>query len=168
MAHFLKYLLFSNSANSILHTSFYVILRSVLRRLYFRFNGRSEYRLQSTDSQSRQQNLLQKKFHRIGSLVINWGLFQRSKMTTTCWFIKIWKLIFLWKHECTKRHLQSSPFSGIFLVRNSNHWPWDQCDQIGRFFALWATIQSWRQQLFYPHHPHCSAIFAKIPKSFIF
>ena len=30
-----------------------------------------------------------------------------------------------------------------------------QCDQIGRFFAFWATIQSWWQQLFYPNHPHC-------------
>ena len=30
-----------------------------------------------------------------------------------------------------------------------------QCDQIGRFFALWATIQIQWQQLFYPNCPHC-------------
>ena len=30
-----------------------------------------------------------------------------------------------------------------------------QCDQIGRFFALWATIQSQWQQLFYPNCPRC-------------
>ena len=34
-----------------------------------------------------------------------------------------------------------------------------QCDQIWRFFALWPTIQSWWQQLFYPNHAHCQAIF---------
>ena len=31
----------------------------------------------------------------------------------------------------------------------------DQCDQIGQFFALWATIQSRWQQLLYPNCPHC-------------
>ena len=31
----------------------------------------------------------------------------------------------------------------------------EQCDQIWRFFALWATIQSWWQQLFYPNYSHC-------------
>ena len=29
-----------------------------------------------------------------------------------------------------------------------------QCDQIGRFIALWATFQSLRQQLFFPNCPH--------------
>ena len=43
-----------------------------------------------------------------------------------------------------------------------------QCDQIRRFFALWATIQSLWQQLYYPNCPHCWAIFVKVPKSFIF
>ena len=43
-----------------------------------------------------------------------------------------------------------------------------QCDQIGRFFALWATIQSWWQQLFYPNCLHCQAIFVKLSKSSIF
>ena len=43
-----------------------------------------------------------------------------------------------------------------------------QCDQIWRFFALWPTIQSWWQQLFYPNHAHCSAIFVRQSKSFIF
>ena len=43
-----------------------------------------------------------------------------------------------------------------------------QCDQIERFFALWATIQSRWQQLFYPNCPHCLAIFVKLSKSFIF
>ena len=27
--------------------------------------------------------------------------------------------------------------------------------RLGDFFALWATIQSWWQQLFYPNCPHC-------------
>ena len=44
----------------------------------------------------------------------------------------------------------------------------DHSDQIGRFFALWATIQSRWQQLFYPNFPHCLAIFVKVSKSFIF
>ena len=35
-------------------------------------------------------------------------------------------------------------------------------------FALWATIQSWWQQLFYPNCPHCWAIFENVSKSFIF
>ena len=34
-------------------------------------------------------------------------------------------------------------------------------------FALWATIQSRWQQLFYPNCPHCKAIFVKVSKSFI-
>ena len=29
-----------------------------------------------------------------------------------------------------------------------------QCDQIGRFIALWATYQSPWQQLFFPNRPH--------------
>ena len=44
----------------------------------------------------------------------------------------------------------------------------EQCDQIGRFFAFWASIQSRWQQLFYPNHPHCWAIFVKVSNSFIF
>ena len=42
-----------------------------------------------------------------------------------------------------------------------------QCDQIRQFFALWATIQSWWQQLFYPNRPHCQTVFVKVSKSFI-
>ena len=45
---------------------------------------------------------------------------------------------------------------------------WGQCDQIGRFFALWAIIQSRWQQFFYPNCPHCQEIFVKVPHSFIF
>ena len=30
-----------------------------------------------------------------------------------------------------------------------------RCDQIGRFFALWATIQSQWQLIFYLNCPHC-------------
>ena len=30
----------------------------------------------------------------------------------------------------------------------------EQCDQIGRFIALWATFQSLLQQLFCPNRPH--------------
>ena len=35
-------------------------------------------------------------------------------------------------------------------------------------FTLWATIQSWWQQLFYQNCPHCKVIFVKVSKSFIF
>ena len=31
---------------------------------------------------------------------------------------------------------------------------WSQCDQVGRFIALWATFQNLWQQLFCPNHPH--------------
>ena len=34
------------------------------------------------------------------------------------------------------------------------HLPHKQCDQIGRFIALWATFQSLWQQLFCPNRPH--------------
>ena len=44
----------------------------------------------------------------------------------------------------------------------------DQCEQIGRFIALWATFQSRWQQLFCLNCPHCSVIFVKVSKSFIF
>ena len=43
-----------------------------------------------------------------------------------------------------------------------------QCDQIGRFIALWATFQSLWQQLFCPNHPHFYTIFCKGFKNFIF
>ena len=43
-----------------------------------------------------------------------------------------------------------------------------QCDQIGRFFALWATIQSIWQQKICPNLLHSQAIFVKVSKSFIF
>ena len=39
-----------------------------------------------------------------------------------------------------------------------------QCDQIGQFIGLWATIQSWWPQLFCPNCPHCKAIFCKSVK----
>ena len=44
----------------------------------------------------------------------------------------------------------------------------DQCDQIGRFNALWATFQSLWQQLFCPDRPHFWATFVKMLKSFMF
>ena len=34
-----------------------------------------------------------------------------------------------------------------------------QCNQIGRFIALWVTFQSLRQQLFCPNRPHFQAIY---------
>ena len=57
-------------------------------------------------------------------------------------------------------------------IKFSNHqvktfFNWGQCDQIGRFFALKATIQSQLQQLFHPNCTHCQAIFVKVSKSFI-
>ena len=42
-----------------------------------------------------------------------------------------------------------------------------QCDQIERFFAVFASIQSRWQQLFYANCPHCQAIFVKVSKAFI-
>ena len=44
----------------------------------------------------------------------------------------------------------------------------NQCDQIGRFIGLWATLQSLWQQLICPHLPHSTAIFVKVSKSLIF
>ena len=44
----------------------------------------------------------------------------------------------------------------------------EQCDQIGRFFALWATFQSLWQQLIGPNLPHSKAIFVKVSKSISF
>ena len=43
-----------------------------------------------------------------------------------------------------------------------------QCDQIGRFIGLWASIQSLWPQLIYPNLLHSSAIFVKVSKSWIF
>ena len=43
-----------------------------------------------------------------------------------------------------------------------------QCDQIGRFVALWANFESLWQQLFCPNRPHFKAIFEKVLESFIF
>ena len=43
----------------------------------------------------------------------------------------------------------------------------DQCDQIGRFFGLWASFQSLWQQLICPNLPHSYAIFVKVLKSII-
>ena len=34
-------------------------------------------------------------------------------------------------------------------------------DQVGRFFALWATIQSWWQQFFFPKMPTLLGNFSK-------
>ena len=44
----------------------------------------------------------------------------------------------------------------------------NQCDQIGRFIARWATFQSQWQQLFYPNCPHLYEIFWKGVKIFHF
>ena len=57
-----------------------------------------------------------------------------------------------------------------FEVESNFHWPDNfvaprQCDQIGRFFALWSTIQNSWQQLFYPNCLHCQAILVKVSKS---
>ena len=43
-----------------------------------------------------------------------------------------------------------------------------QCDQIGRFNGLWATFQSFWQQLICPNLLHSYAIFVKVSKSLIF
>ena len=46
--------------------------------------------------------------------------------------------------------------------------PSNQCDQIGRFIALWATFQSLLQQLFCRNRPHFQAFFVKFWTFFIF
>ena len=46
--------------------------------------------------------------------------------------------------------------------------PGPQYDQIGRFIGLWATFQSFRQQVICPNLPHSQAIFVKVLKSIIF
>ena len=43
-----------------------------------------------------------------------------------------------------------------------------QCDQIGRFFRLWATFQSLWQKLIWPNLIHSLGIFVKVSKSLIF
>ena len=43
-----------------------------------------------------------------------------------------------------------------------------QCDQIGRFFAFWATIQSQWQQLFYPSQPTLLGNFCEGVKVILF
>ena len=43
-----------------------------------------------------------------------------------------------------------------------------QCDQIGRFVALWVTFQSLCQQLFCPNRPHFYANFCKVVEIFNF
>ena len=57
------------------------------------------------------------------------------------------------------------PESQFNSGKNQSH---QKCEQIGRFFALLSTIQSWGQQLFYPNLPHCYTIIVKVWKSFIF
>ena len=37
------------------------------------------------------------------------------------------------------------------LLKKTRHVTCKQCDQIGRYFPLWATFQSLWQQLFYPN-----------------
>ena len=44
----------------------------------------------------------------------------------------------------------------------------EQCDQIGRFIALWAIFRSLWQQLFCPNCPHFKAIFVRVSKIFHF
>ena len=56
----------------------------------------------------------------------------------------------------------------IFTGRVLTKQPCHQCDQIGRFIALFATIQSLWQQLICPNLLHSKAIFVKVSKSFIF
>ena len=68
------------------------------------------------------------------------------------------KQFLFWIGGCLRRCVTSSPTCPHSRTENSKvlvsvHY--SQCNQIWRFFALWATIQSWWQQLFYPNHPHC-------------
>ena len=66
-------------------------------------------------------------------------------------------------------HMWTLPCNFIFQTKSRNHLGHvNECAQIGRFIALWATFQSRWQQLFCPNCTHCEAIFVKVSKSFIF
>ena len=81
---------------------------------------------------------------------------------------KSWQIIlhlnFTWI-SCPRKLMWPNYF--IPKVLSIKYCSWNQCDQIGRFFAIWASIQSWWHQLFYPNCPHWLAIFVKVSKSFI-
>ena len=64
--------------------------------------------------------------------------FSKFNMQANCFFQVCWNLMLL----------KSNYF---LLVNNVSK---RQCDQIGRFFALWATFQSLWQQLFCPNLPN--------------
>ena len=74
-----------------------------------------------------------------------------------------------------KQHICFVTNSAIFVhwivykfAHGKGSWHSRQCDQIRRFFALWATIQGRWQQLLYSNRPHYKAILAKVTKSIIF
>ena len=89
-----------------------------------------------------------------------------SAFEETDWILGKWKEAKagpMWK-SLGSWEIAMASFKGTYLPLVQP----EQCDQIGRFFALWSTIQSWWQQLFYPNWLHCQAIFVKGSKSFIF
>ena len=86
--------------------------------------------------------------------------------------------IFLWlcMNDCfpqntTAYHLDrfSWAFPATKELHGKDHLEYrKQCDQIGRFIGLWASIQSIWPQLICPNLLHSFAIFVKVSKSFIF
>ena len=58
-------------------------------------------------------------------------------------------------------HLLGINFSGFYH-------PTNHCDQIGRFIALWTTVQSLWQQLVCPNLTHSQVILVKVSKSLSF
>ena len=68
-----------------------------------------------------------------------------------------------------KKYTRKSPInSSTTLVNKIVFFHNNQCDQIGRFIALWATFQSLWLQFICPNLPHSDAIFVKLPKYLIF
>ena len=67
-------------------------------------------------------------------------------------------------------HMWTLPCNFIFQTKSRNHLGHvNECAQIGRFIALWATFQSRWQQFFCSDRPHFLAIFlSKVSKSFVF
>ena len=74
-----------------------------------------------------------------------------------------WRLCCLFKPRPAAHFYWQKTIKSVLNIVKVN-----QCDQIGRLFALWATIQSRWQQLFFPNPLHCWTIFIKMSKSFIF
>ena len=70
------------------------------------------------------------------------------------------------KHNARDNFLSKTTKNNLYFSL-SKYAICNQCHQIGRFIALWATFQSLWYQLFCPNCPHFEAFFVKVSKSFI-